>query len=234
MGTITAQSILAEAQTTLLDPPLPTGQSQTGAADGNFWTNAELFVWLNKAMEQIAANRMDAYVQTFPVQLIEGVEQYIDPDAVILDKLLYSMGQFGDIVGPTIREVEMDQMARISPSWTTDEPSFTTIHYMYPRQKNAQRTPSDPRRFYVWPPIPPQGVFVRASFSMIPPTLTSITQVIPLEDTWETAIYDFILWRAYEKNTKRKDTTKSTMYGQMFKAELGLEEAARSKEQDDE
>ncbi len=234
MGTITAQSILAEVQTTLLDPPLLPGQSQTGAADGNFWTNAELFVWLNKAMEQIASNRMDAYVLTFPINLIAGVEQYIDPDAVALNGLLYNMGQYGDLIGSTIREVSIDQMNRINPNWTLDEPSQTVIHFMYIRQNNAARIPLDPRRFYVWPPVPPQGTFVQASFPMIPPTLSSIDQLIPLEDTWETAIYDFILWRAYEKNTKRKDTTKSTMYAQMFKSELGLEEAARSKEQGDE
>lgn len=195
---------------------------QTGAANGNFWTNAELFTWLNKAMEQIAANRMDAYVLTFPVQLIAGVEQYIDPDAVILRDILYNMGQFGDLIGGTLRQIDMDQLTRISPNWTTDEPSFTPLHFMY--------NPKDPRRFYTWPPIPPQGCFVQASFAMIPPTLTSITQLIPLEDTWETAIYDFMLARAYEKNTTRKDTAKSGAYMQMFKAELGLEEQARAKE----
>lgn len=220
MGTITAQSLIAKVQTTLLDPSLLPGAVQTGAADGEFWANAELFAWLNEAMEQIAAARYDAYVQTFPVSQIAGVEQYIDPDAVVLRDLLYNMGQFGDLVGATIRIIDMDEMKRISPSWTTDEPSMTTLHYMY--------SIKDPRRYYTWPPVPPQGNFVQASMAMIPPTLTSITQLIPLEDTWSAAIYDYMLMRSYEKNTKRKDMTKYQGYMAAFKDELGTEAASRT------
>lgn len=219
MGLILADQILTRAQQTLLE-----ANPQTDAATaGLYWPRTTLFDNLNEAMEQISGSRFDAYVLSGPYLLAAGTKQFIPPNATLLKQTIYNLGLHGDTPGPVITPVDLNTMNRISLHWRTDPASFNTRHYMYDLR--------NPRRFDVWPPVPAQGTWVEMENPTVTPTMTDPSQPIPLEDTWETAIYYFILARAFAKNTPAGDATKMTMYWNLFLAELGMEAAGRLAEQ---
>lgn len=223
MGTISYSKILDDIQQELLEGTPDGTPGSMATTPGIYWPRVWLFSKTVEAIEQICSVRMDAYVITGPYQLVPGVQQTIDPDAVVLQSLQWNLGQNGDIIGAPITPTSKALMNRVSPGWTLDPPSGTIIHYMYDLDQ--------PRFFEVWPPVPVQGAFVQAQQSFIPPTPADETALIPIEDTWSLAIKAYVLWWAYYKNTDRGVSAKGDQWASVFSSEIGVEEAARVKVQ---
>ena len=93
-------------------------------------------------------------------------------------------------------------------------------HYVY--------DPMDPKVFYVYPHTTSSSATISIVYSSSPANITisnftSDTTVISLDDVYANAILDYMLYRAYQKDTEYAgDMQRSAMYLQSFQNSLGV------------
>ena len=101
-----------------------------------------------------------------------------------------------------------------------DAPSAVIKNYVYDGRS--------PRAFYVYP-RPASTTNVEAHMAVVPADVTmdgvnggSADSTISLDDVYQTAIYDFIVFRALSKNTDAKNDQEAVRSYQAFLNRLGL------------
>ena len=181
MGTITAQSIIDKASTLLLDP----GNAR--------WTRAELLGWLNDAQRQIILMSPNATNKVAVMKLAAGTRQSIPADGwTVLDVIRY-MGTDGTRPGRALRLASQEVMDAFNPNWHAATPSVVPQTYVFDQQ--------DQTVFYVYPPNTGAG-YVQVNYSPEPVDLTSESQTIGIRDIFQTAILDYICYRACSKDAE--------------------------------
>ena len=181
MGTVTAQTIINKAAIQLTD------------IANIRWTRAELLSWLNDGMRQIVVIQPSASSTTSVIKLDAGTRQYIPDDGWLLLAVYRNMGTTGTTPGRAIRIVSREILDGFNPNWNSDTPKAEVRNYIYTNQ--------DQLAFYVYPPN--NGTqYVEINYSAQPTDLTSETQVIPIFDIFQTALVDYILYRACSKDAE--------------------------------
>lgn len=202
MSTITAQSIINKATTLLLD----TGNTR--------WTRAELLGWINDAQRQIVILQPNATNKVAVVKLDPGTRQSLPADGWSLLNVIRYMGTDGTRAGRAVRLVSQQVMDSYNPNWHAATPTVVPQSYVFDQQ--------DQTVFYVYPPNTGSG-YVQINYSPEPVDLTAETQVIGVRDIFQTAILDYVLYRACSKDAEyAPGLALAAGYLQSFMATMGI------------
>lgn len=201
MGTITAKSIIDKASTLLLDPT------------NTRWTRDELLGWLNDAQRQIVIMSPNATNKVAVMKLAEGTRQSIPEDGWTLLDVIRYMGTDGVRPGRAVRLVSQELMNSFNPNWHAATPSVVPQSYVFDQQ--------DQTIFYVYPPNTGKG-YVQVNYSPEPVDLAEETDTIDVRDIFQTAILDYICYRACSKDAEYAPGLQlASGYLQTFMATMG-------------
>lgn len=183
MGTILADAVLTKVQTVLQD------------ATGVTWpAESELLGWLNDGQREVALLKPNAYVRSVSVLLSAGTRQGLPTDGVQLIDVPRNMGANGTTPGRAVRATKREFLDAQMPSWHASTASATVKHYTY--------SALDPKTFYVYPPQPSAGRgYVELVYGASPADAI-LAGPITLDDIYQNVLIDYILYRAYSKDTE--------------------------------
>lgn len=181
MGTVTAQTILNKAAIQLTD------------IANVRWTRAELLSWLNDGMRQIVLIQPSASSTTVSKLLTAGTRQTIPSDGWLLLQIYRNMGTTGTTAGRAIRIVSREVLDGFNPNWHSEIPKAEVKNYIYDVQ--------DQLAFYVYPPNTGTQ-YIELNYSAQPTNLTSESQTIPIFDIFQSALVDYIMFRACSKDAE--------------------------------
>lgn len=202
MSTITAQSIINKASTLLLD----TGNTR--------WTRAELLGWINDAQRQIVLLQPNATNKVSTIKLVAGTRQSIPSDGWTLLNVIRYMGTDGTRAGRAVRLVSQQVMDAYTPNWHAAAPTVVPQSYIFDQQ--------DQTAFYVYPPSTGTA-YVQINYSPEPADLTAESQTINVRDIFQTAILDYVLYRACSKDAEyAPGLALASGYLQTFMATMGI------------
>lgn len=185
--TIQAQAIIRKAQVDLLDEA------------GTRWPARELVSHLNDATRALVVARPDITTATKPVTLTAGVRQALPTDAAALvDVPSNATGR-----KRAITKVDQLLLDRTAIGWQGMAPAAEIEHFMHDLR--------EPRAFLVYPPAK-AGASVELTYSArVQPiaapagtgkTWEQVSGDIGLPEEWESALLDYVLYRAYSKDAE--------------------------------
>jgi hypothetical protein len=193
-------------------------------ASQSFWLLSELLSWLNDGQRDIAVTIPQANIKNSAVQLVAGVKQALPSDGILLMDMPYNLGMAGTVIGTTINHVPKEIMLKRIPGWTTTLPNGVVKHYVY--------TANDPLVFYVYPPQPITPRYVELVYSALPALIpnANVGTKITLPDYFQTALLEYILFRAYSKDPENgNQMALGQAHYQLFTTALSAKTAAETK-----
>ena len=181
MSVITGKTIIDKAVIQLTD------------ISGVRWTRSELLSWINDAQRQIVILSPNATNKIAVIKLAAGTRQAIPSDGWTLLELIRSMGTTGTKPGRAVRLASRSLLDAFNPNWHSDTPAPVPTNYVFDLQ--------DQTAFFVYPPNTGTG-YVELNYSPDPVDLTSESDTIKLNNIFETAILDYVLYRACSKDAE--------------------------------
>ncbi len=175
MPTATVNATIARVTTLLQDPKHVR------------WKEAELLEWLNEGQRAIVVRMPSAYTRTADVNLVAGTKQTIPAGGIKLLEVVRNVD--GDAVLPIERSTLDNQV----PGWHTMSKAKGVQHVCY-------KGDTDPKTFYVYPPNTGAGQ-VEMVYSVTPPD-AALGGVISLDDVYQAALVDYMLYRAFSKDSE--------------------------------
>lgn len=199
---VSVDAILDSVSTTLLDTARVT------------WGRAELLGYLNEALRTTAFVKPDMYsVQDF-IPLVAGIAQVLPADGIAL--LDITDNETG---GRAVTQTDLALLQEENRFW----PAAT----QQAEVENYAADPRTPRHFYVFPPNDGTGS-VRATYGAVPDELTgSSGETIPVPDSYQNPLTNFVLAKAYAKNSRKQDLVKSAALMNDWRVALGLKAQAQ-------
>lgn len=194
---VTAQMILTRVRSQLIDE---------GAQVR--WTDAELLRWLSDGQRTLVAMDPSLGEVTDAVPLVEGSLQQLPDGAFMLLDITCNMGRDGGEPGRVVTVIMRENLDRVDPNWRAGLRSEVTQHYIY--------DPKQPRRYYVYPPSNGDN-WLEISRAHNPPDMTALADVITVPDLYQTALFDYVMFRAHQKDSDyAADDAKAGAYLQLF------------------
>jgi len=201
MATTTAQSIIDKAATALLD------------IAGTRWPATELLSYLNDGQREAAKLRPELTSTMVDVALIAGVEQSIPADGHALLDVVRNTGIGGGVPGTAITKADEVTLSQFNPGWVLDVASAVVKHFM-----PDARTP---RKFRVYPAQPVAPGNVEMLYSKTPIDIAA-NAVITLDDAYENALRDYVVYRAMAKEAETQNEAKAGAYYKLFLSGIGV------------
>lgn len=177
MGTITGQQIVNRARRILQD-------TTTG---GTRWLDSELLDWINDAQREIVLLKPNSYSAVENLTLVQGTKQTLPASGLLLLTVIRNVG------GKAVRRVDRNILDSENPNWHSAASSSTVEHFVFDEDA--------PETFWVYPPQPATPGSVEIIYSKAPAALGSLASTITLNDVYSNVILDYILYRAYSKDT---------------------------------
>lgn len=169
------------------------------------WPLNELVRWLNDAQREVITYRPDALNTTATMTLVAGTRQDLDnaslsPAPAKLIEITRNMAATS--AKGSVTQVPRKIMDDQTPNWHVLPSKVDVQHYMY--------DPRDPKTFYVYPPATTlaqlEVMYAAYPTDVTEPadgaSLSDVTASIVLPDIYGNAILDFILYRAYTKDSE--------------------------------
>lgn len=184
---VTAQSIIRRVAETLND------------TTSIRWPVAELVRYLNDAQREVGTYRPDALVTNATVNLAPGSKQALPSNGIKLMDIVRNASTSQRAVRMTNRQILDAQI----PNWHSVTGATEILHFIY--------DPRDPLVFYVYPPAAVSGASVYMIYAGTPAALTepadgstysAVTGNIGIPDIFANALVDYVLYRAYTKDTE--------------------------------
>jgi len=205
---VTAQSILRRVTETLQDPT------------SIRWPISELVRYFNDAQREIITLRPDACVITASVPLVAGTRQSLPAGGTKLVDIARNSGGTRRAVRITNREILDAQM----PGWPGMAGTTEVLHYMH--------DPREPRHFHVYPPAA-AGAALEVTYASMPADIaepldgglyTTVTGSLGLPDIYANAVQDYVLYRAYMKDSEYAgNAARAQAHYAAFANALGME-----------
>jgi hypothetical protein len=181
MGTIVASTIIDKAATQLLDE------------NNTRWTRAELLGWLNDGQRQITLMSPQTTNKVQTIKLVAGTRQTIPVDGWRLLDVYRYMGRNGITPGRAVRIVSRELLDGYRPAWHADPKTDAPQNFLFDEQ--------DQTAFYVYPPNTGNG-YLQINYSPTLGDLPNENQPINISDIYQTALLDYVLYRANSKDAE--------------------------------
>lgn len=178
---VTAQVIIDRVRTQLIDE---------GAIKR--WSDAELLQWLSDGQRAIVTVSAGTSSTTVVSPLVAGTKQTIPANGHMLLTIVRNTNSAGTTPGRVVRIVSREILDAQNPDWHTASASAVAQNYIY--------DPHEPTRFYVYPPNTGGG-YVEMVYSVFPPEMTALTDEIVVQDIYQTALFDYVMFRAHQKDS---------------------------------
>lgn len=183
------------------------------------WTDAELLAWINLAQAEIQSFKPNVFMLTANIALVAGSKQAIAAEHSSLIDVIRNMGT-GAAAGAGIRPVERAHLDVAFADWHLAEYADKRVQCFWFDER-------DQKIFYVFPTQPAdtdQEIEVKVS---APPTpLAALTETIAIDNSWEPAIIDYVLFRAFGKDTtSAPNRERSDKHYQAFMRSMGVRTA---------
>jgi len=180
------------------------------------WSQQTLLDYLNDAQREIVLFRPDANPVNASFTLTANSAKQSLPSAALR---LLSIYRNSNPTSKPITNIERRVLDDQIEDWhgTT---ATNVEHYVY--------VPLDPKIFYIYPHTTASEATIEIVYSSSPTDITisnfsSDTTVISLDDIYANAILDYMLYRAYQKDTEYAgDLQRSGVYMQSFQNSLGI------------
>ena len=180
------------------------------------WSQQTLLNYLNDGQREVVLFRPDANPVNASFTLAANAAKQTLPSAALR---LLSIYKNASPTTKPITNIERRVLDDQIEDWygTT---GTNVEHYVY--------DPMDPKVFYVYPHTTSSSATISIVYSSSPANITisnftSDTTVISLDDVYANAILDYMLYRAYQKDTEYAgDMQRSAMYLQSFQNSLGV------------
>lgn len=207
--TISAQSIIRRCVETLQD------------STSIRWPVSELVRYFNDGQREIVLHRPDAMRTNASHALVSGSRQTLPANGTKLIEVVRNTGGSKRAVRQTNREILDAQ----SPGWHSLTGATEVLHFMYDLR--------DPTTFYVYPPAAASGTSVDLIYAAMPADVTepadgalytAVTGNISVPDIYGNVLQDYILYRAYGKDSEYAgNAVRSQSHYTMFANALGIE-----------
>jgi hypothetical protein len=176
---------------------------------------AELMTFLNDAQREIVLHRPDARTVNGNMTCVAGSKQSIPATGLRLIDVVRNDA------GRAITQIDRKILDETLPDWhnTAADATKKIEHFVY--------DPADPKNFYVYPNAT-VSMDIEIIYSTAPADITySATAVITLDDIYSNAILDYMLYRAYQKDSEYAgNAERSMMHYQSFANALGIKSRA--------
>ena len=201
------------------------------------WPIEELLQWLNDGQREIVLHRPDANPKTAVMTLAAGTRQTLKDKvaegvaggvgssispAKLLDVIAVATGTSATTINRTaaVRKIEREVLDAQNPSWHSATGVTAVKHFMV--------DPRDPLSFYVYPPAAATGASLEVLFSAYPTdigiTAGAVTGNISLADIYGNALLDYVLYRAYSKDSDYAgNANRAQAHYTAFANSLGIE-----------
>lgn len=222
----TAADVMRRASTILQD------------ADAVRWTAIELHDWLNEGIRAVVTVKPNAKSESMILTLEEGTKQELPANVMMLSRVVRNVGPApGNSPGKAIRTLARREIldAQI-PNWhATGGLAYNAVVDM------AFQDAMSPREFYVVPGNTGTGR-VEAIVGVMPTPVprpssgfldvANYTATVPLSDEYQGVLLDFLLFRAFSKDSAAPDAANRaqahlTLANQQLQA-LGVAQATAS------
>ena len=181
------------------------------------WTEAELLGWINSGQREVAIAKPNALTSNTTMQLTaSATKQTIPATGIQLMEVVRNMGADGLTPGRAITGIDRSVLDMTIPTWHSDANAAGVV-------KHFTFDPRDPKTFYVYPKAPATALYIELVISINPAQLASLAGNIAYDDIYETVLIDYVLYRAYAKDSKHTaNMQRSTNHYQAFQNALGL------------
>jgi hypothetical protein len=161
------------------------------------WPVAELVRYLNDGQREVIMYRPDAMVTNATITCVAGSRQSLPANGAKLIEVIRNSG-----TRRAVRLVNREILDAQMPGWHSLTGQNELLHYMY--------DPRDPRTFYVYPPATTSAqldiVYAAYPTDIVEPAdgtnYTAVTGNISLPDIYGNVLQDYILYRAYTKDSE--------------------------------
>jgi len=199
MATTTAQQIISLASIVLND----TEQVR--------WTADELLGWVNDGLRSLVTLRPDQGATSAVFHLVAGSSQSLPAGGLKLLDIINNTGVSGAEAGAIVRETDRKMLDAVSPGWHYSTAATEIANYCY--------DPLTPTVYFVYPPSDGLGTLLGVYAKM--PTPITLSDVIPVNDRFSTALVNYVLYRAYAKDSEEATNAAAAAgYYQLFKSEI--------------
>ena len=186
--TIPAQSIIRRAVETL--------QDTTSVR----WPVNELVRYLNDAQREVVLYRPDSMVTNSTITCSAGSRQALPTNGSKLIEVIRNAA--AGSTKKSVRMINREILDAQTPGWHNIAGTVDILHFMY--------DPRDPRVFYVYPPATASAqldiVYAAYPTDITEPSdgalYTAVSGNISLPDIYGNAVLDYILYRAYTKDSE--------------------------------
>lgn len=188
--------------------------------EGNVrWVRPDLLGWLNDGQLQIVTVRPDAKTFTGALALVAG------PRQTILATGLRLMDVTRNVGGRAVTLITRQELNDLNVSWFTNTGKMVIKHYMFDDRF--------PKEFHCYPPAA-VGASVEARWSAVPVPCAAETNALDLDDTYKSALVDYICYRAFLRDSEAPSSlARSNAFLQSFMLSLtgktGADQAAKPK-----
>jgi len=199
-STILASEIIEKVKILLLD---------TTVAATRRWPDPELLGWLNSGQRDIVVLKPNANTETREVTMIAGTRQSIPDDCYALIEVVRNVG------GRAILPINREALDATRPDWHQATARAEAQYYVFDSR--------DQETFYLYPPQPATPGDVEIILSVLPADVPAVGSVISLDDSFETILIDYIMFRAFTKDgSNSKAAERAAMHFSSFRQSLGL------------
>lgn len=184
------------------------------------WPVPDLVRWLNAGQREILMNRPDLFNKTATVACVAGTKQALPADGLKLIDIQRNDATSKRAVRMCNREILDSQM----PGWHSLAGAAEIVHFMY--------DPREPRAFWVYPPATTAAALM-VNYSATPTDIaipadggdySGVTGNVSVPDENTNALTDFIMYRAYMKDSEfAGDQTRANTYYTLFANALGID-----------
>lgn len=203
MGTLTGQQLIDRANDVLQDK-------------ANIrWPVAEHLRWINDGQREIVLLRPDASAVSVPFQLTANSTKQSLPAAGIrfLDMPRNLTGANGANPGKPITLVARAALDDHCPDWHSTPSRAVVQNYCFDVKV--------PKVFWVYP-RPSAALYVELQYSISPADLANAAAVITLDDIFANALVDYMLYRAFSKDSEYANPNAAASHYSTFQNALGV------------
>jgi hypothetical protein len=205
MPTTKAVDLISRVSITLQDPTFVR------------WTQGELLNYLNDAQRQVVLFRPDAKAVNAPFTCTNTAKQTLPAEGLRLINVLRNTG------GRAVTKVDRSILDVQLPTWyETAALADGVKHYVYDAL--------DPKNFYVFPkPANLHQIDIVYAISPVDIVIANYTtdvQVIGIDDIYANALMDYMMYRAYQKDSEFANLNRAGVYYQAFTTSLGIKSQA--------